>query len=97
ELEDVWGKTKQALRLITPEGDLNTRQRAEAQLAQTLPRLPDAAFAKTKRQLQKPEMLNYLDHVQRQIEALPFAEEVKQAAVRQESLRRQPEVLQGEG
>ena len=35
--------------------------------------------------------------VQRQIEALPFAEEVKQAAVRQECLRRQPEVLQGEG
>jgi hypothetical protein len=59
--------------------------------------LPDAAFAKTKRQLQKPEMLHYLDHVQRQIEALPFAEAVKQAAVRQECLRRQPEVLKGEG
>lgn len=97
ELEDAWSKTKQALRLVTPEGDLNTRQRAEAQLAQTLPRLPDADFAKTKRQIQKPEMLNYLDHVQRQIEALPFAEEVKQAAVRQECLRRQPEVLKGEG
>jgi hypothetical protein len=97
ELEDTWSKTKQALRLVTPEGDLNTRQRAEALLAQTLPRLPDADFAKTKRQIQKPEMLNYLDHVQRQLEALPFPEEVKQAAVRQECLRRQPEVLQGEG
>jgi len=97
ELEDAWGKTKQALRLVTPEGDLNTRPRAEALLAQTLPQLPDGAFAKTKRQLQKPEMLNYLDHVQRQIEALPFPEEVKHAAVRQECLRRQPEVLKGEG
>jgi len=97
ELDEAWSKTKQALRLVTPEGDLNTRQRAEAQLAQTLPRLPDADFAKTKRQIQKPEMLNYLDHVQRQIEALPFTEEVKQAAVRQECLRRQPEVLNGEG
>ncbi len=97
ELEDAWSKTKQALRLVTPEGDLNTRQRAEAQWAQLLPRLPDADFAKTKRQLQKPEMLNYLDHVQRQIEALPFTEEVKQAAVRQECLRRQAEVLSGEG
>jgi hypothetical protein len=97
ELEDAWSKTKQALRLVTPEGDLNTRQHAEALLAQTLPRLPDADFAKTKRQIQKPEMLNYLDHVQRQIKALPFTEEVKQAAVRQECLRRQPEVLKGEG
>lgn len=97
ELEDAWGKTKQALRLVTPEGDLNTRPRAEALLAQTLPQLPDVAFAKTKRQIQKPEMLNYLDHVQRQIEALPFTEEVKHAAVRQECLRRQPEVLKGEG
>jgi len=97
ELEDAWSKTKQALRLVTPQGDLNTRPRAEAQLAQLLPRLPDADFAKTKRQLQKPEMLNYLDHVQRQIEALPFTEEVKQAAVRQECLRRQAEVLKGEG
>ena len=37
-LDDAWGKTKQALRLVTPEGDLNTRERAEAQWAQTLPR-----------------------------------------------------------
>ena len=42
-------------------------------------------------------MLNYLDHVQRQIEALPFPDEVKKAAVRQEALRRRPELLQGKG
>jgi hypothetical protein len=42
-------------------------------------------------------MLNYLDRVQQQIAALPFADEVKQAAVRQECLRRCPELLQGEG
>jgi hypothetical protein len=97
DLEDTWSKTKQALRLVTPEGDLNTRPHAEALLAQTLPQLPDSAFAKNKRQIQKPEMLNYLDYVQRQIEALPFPLEVKQAAVRQECLRRQPGVLKGEG
>ncbi len=97
ERECVWQKTKEALPLFTPTGELNTRQRAEAVLAQTLPQLPDSDFAKTKRQLQKPEMLNYLDHVQRQIEALPFPDEVKKAAVRQEALRRRPELLQGEG
>src|SRR5260370_736043 len=61
-----------------------------------LPQLPDSDFAKTKRQLQKPEMLNYLDRVQQKIAVLPFPEEVKQAAVRQEGLRRRPEALQGE-
>ena len=94
--ERHWQQTKEALRLVTPTGELNTRQRAEAVLAQTLPQLPDSDFAKTKRQIEKPEMLNYLDHVHEQIEALPFPEEVKQAAVRQECLRRRPEALRGE-
>ncbi len=92
----VWQQTKAALPLITPTGALNTRQQAEAVLAQTLPQLPDSDFAKTKRHLQKPEMLNYLDQVQRQLEALPLPAAVKQAAVRQEALRRRPELLQGE-
>jgi cell division septum initiation protein DivIVA len=96
EREQLWQKTKEALRLFTPEGELNTRQQATAVLETTLPLLPDA-FAKTKRQLQQPEMLNYLDHVQQQLAALPYPEEVKQAAVRQEGLRRRPELLQGEG
>ena len=94
--ERLWQQTKDALRLVTPAGDLNTRPQAEAVLAQTLPQLP-ATFAPVKRQLQKPEMLQYLDQVQRQLEALPFPEEMKGAAVRQEALRRRPEVLQGEG
>ena len=93
----VWQQTKEALRLVTPAGELNSRARAEAVLAETLPQLPDSDFAKTKRQVRKPEMLNYLDHVQRQLEALPFPDAVKQAAVRQECLRRRPELLQGEG
>jgi hypothetical protein len=92
--ERVWQQTKEALQLFTPEGALNTRARAEATLARTLPQLPDSDFAKTKRQLQQPEMLNYLDQVQRKLAALPFPEAVKQAAVRQEGLRRQPELLQ---
>src|SRR5262249_36709376 len=91
-----WQRTQEALRLFTPHGELNTRPAAEAVLAETLPQLP-AAFAKTKRHVQKPEMLNYLDQVQRQLEALPFPAEVKQAAVRQEGLWRRPELVQGEG
>jgi hypothetical protein len=96
ERERLWHQTKGALQLVTPTGELNTRQQAEGVLAQTLPQLPDSDFAKTKRQLQKSEMLNYLDRVQQKIAALPFPEEVKQAAVRQEGLRRRPEALRGE-
>ena len=38
-----------------------------------------------------------MDRVQEKIAALPYADEVKQAAVRQEGLHRRPEALQGEG
>jgi len=96
ERERLWQKTKQALQLFTPDGELNTRQQAEAVLAETLPQLPDSDFAKTKRHVQKPEMLNYLDRVQEKLAALPFAAEVKQAAIRQEGLRRRPEALRAE-
>jgi hypothetical protein len=65
-------------------------------LAETLPQLPDKDFAKTKRQLQKPEMLNYLDRVEGQLQSLDYEEPLKQAAIRQEGLRRHPELLRGE-
>lgn len=94
--ERLWQQTKEAMRLVTPTGELNTREQAEAVLAQTLPQLPDSDFAKTKRQLEKPELFNYLDRVQQQLAALPLPEEVKQAAVRQECLRRRPDALQGD-
>jgi hypothetical protein len=96
QLEGVWEKTKTALPLFTPQGTLNTCAQAAAVLAETLPQLPDHAFAKTKKQLAKPEMLAYLDRVQEKLQALPYPEEVKQAAVEQEGLRRRPELLQGE-
>ena len=94
--ERLWQQTKEALQLFTPTGELNTRARAEAVLAETLPALSDSALAKSKRQLQQPEMLNYLDRVQQKIAALPFAEEVKEAAVRQEGLRHRPEAVRGD-
>lgn len=96
DLERTWQQTKDALPLVTPEGELNSRAKAEAVLAQTLPQLPDSDFAKCKRKLEQPEMLNYLDHVHDQLAAMPYPEEIKQAAVQQEALRRRPELLKGE-
>src|SRR5262249_39649365 len=46
--------------------------------------------------LQQPEMLNYLDRMQDRLGKLPFPKEVSQAAARQETPRRRPELLQGE-
>lgn len=96
DIEQAWEQTKGALRLITPEGELNTRAQAQAVLAQTLQQLPDSDFAKTKRCLQQPEMLNYLDRVEEQLKQLQIPTEIKDAAVRQEALRRRPELLRGE-
>ena len=96
QVEGVWRRTKEALRLHTPTGELNTRCQAEAELTATMAQLPESDFAKVKRQLHKPEMLNYLDRVHEKLAALAIPEEVKQAAVRQEGLRRRPEALQGD-
>jgi cell division protein FtsB len=96
DTELTWQQTKEALLLVTPAGELNSRTKAEAVLAQTLAQLPDSDFAKAKRQLQRPEMLNYLDRVHDQLQKLPFSEDVKHAALRQEALRRRPELVKGE-
>jgi hypothetical protein len=97
EMEGVWQRIKAALRLFTAEGELNTRAQAEAVLAETLPRLPANSFAKVQRTLTQAEVLNYLDHVQEKLAALPYAAEIKEAALDQERLQRCPDLLRGEG
>ena len=96
QTEHHWQQAKDALLPITPEGELNTRAQAEQRLAETLAQLPDNDFAKSKRTLQQTEMLNYLDRMNDRLAQLPFAAEVTQAAVQQETLRRRPELLQGD-
>src|SRR5215831_6298526 len=77
--DQAWQKVKQAVQLVTPEGELNTRARAEAALAAKL-----------------PQTLTYLDEVHRQLQALAVPAEVRDAAIQQETLRRRPELLQGD-
>jgi hypothetical protein len=93
----AWEQTKAAVQPFTPQGELNTRAQATAALAESLARLPDPAFAAVKRLLRQPEVLAYLDEVERRLAALPVPAEVRQAAVRQEGLRRRPELLRGTG
>ena len=94
-VEQAWRRTREALALFTPEGELNSRARAEAALARTLPLLPEADFAKAKRMLRQPQTLTYLDEVHRKLAALP-SPDLREAAVRLEGARRRPESSQGE-
>lgn len=96
EQDRLWSAAKAAVQLFTPEGTLNTRSRAEALLAEVLPQLPDASFATAKWLLLRPQTLTYLDEVQRKLDALPVPAELREAALRQEGLRRHPQRLQGD-
>jgi hypothetical protein len=95
--ERHWQAVQEAVQLFTPAGELNTRARGEALLAEALPPLPEATFAKAKRLLGQPETFTYLDEVQRRLAALPVPEAVRLAAVQQEGLRRRPEALSEPG
>jgi hypothetical protein len=92
--ERTWRQVQAALQPFTPAGDLNTREKAEQRLEELLPQLPDAEFAEVKRQLQRPQVLTYLDEIQRKRAALEVPPEVQQAALRHEGLRRHPELMQ---
>ena len=94
--ERTWRQVKGALQPFTPQGELNTRAKAEAVLAKTLPELPDKEFGKFKRLVRRPETLTYLDEIQRKLGELPLPSEVVKAAVRHEGLQRRPELLQRE-
>jgi hypothetical protein len=96
EQERLWNEAKAALLLVTPEGTLNTPERAERLVREALTPLPDADFGKSKRQLLEPQTYTYLKEVHRKLDALPAPAEIKEAAVKQECLRRRPELLQGE-
>jgi hypothetical protein len=97
EGERHWQAVKEAVQLFTPAGELNTRARAQALLAEALPHLPEPTFAKAKRLLGQPETFTYLDEVQRKLQALPVPAAVLPAAVQQEGLRRRPEALSEPG
>jgi hypothetical protein len=95
-VERAWRRTREALAPFTPEGELNSRARAEAELARALPLLPEADFAKAKRMLRRPQTLTYLDEAHRKLSALP-SPDLREAAVRLEGARRRPEGSQGDG
>jgi hypothetical protein len=95
--EGAFEQIRQALRPFTPQGELNSRQKAEQAVEALLPPLLGEQWDKFKRLLRRRETYSYLDRLEVQIQALPVSEEVREAAVRSEGLRQAPEQTQGAG
>jgi hypothetical protein len=95
--ERAWAEVSRGVRLVTPEGELNTRARAEAVIRAALPALAGPEWSKVRRVLASPALLTFLDRAQEKRAALPGPPEVVAAAVQVEGLRRQADGLRGEG
>jgi hypothetical protein len=96
--DEAWKRVRQeALPLFGPSGQLNTRAKAEAVLAEALPALDGREWAKVRRLLGRPGFFTFLDRVSGELAALPAAKELVQAAVEVEGARRRPEASAGPG
>jgi len=101
---DRWSAQEQAmerlragLRLFTAQGELNTPARAEAEVRAALAELTGPEWKRWKRRRIGPETFTFLTRVQEQLAALPIPVQLREAAVRVEGLKRQPQALRGEG
>jgi hypothetical protein len=94
--DEAFKRLRTGLRLFTPEGDLNTRARAQEVVQQALAGQSGAEWSRARRLL-GAEAFTFLDRVQEQMAALPVTTELREAAVQVEGLRRRPEALRGEG
>lgn len=90
-------QVRQALRPITPQGELNSREKAVEAVEAVLPDLLGEHFDKFERQLRRPETYAYLDRLKGKIAALEVAPEIREAVVAAEVIRHKPELAQGEG
>jgi hypothetical protein len=95
--ERILEQIRRALLPFTPEGELNSRERALATVEALAAQLDGEHWDKFKRQLRRPETYTYLDRLGEKIEALPVCPEVREAVVQSEGIRQNPELVQGEG
>jgi hypothetical protein len=91
--ETAWNQVKAAFAFFTPEGRLNDRGQAEAVVAAALPQLSGAAWAKTRRLLQRRESFTFLDQAQTRLTDLGLDPDLLSALLDLEGLRRQPRRL----
>lgn len=86
--EKAWQQAAQALEVFCPDGRLNDRACAEAQIARALPELTDPEWAKTRRFLQDRRCLTFLDRLHEQLQQAEPNVELREALVHLWWLRR---------
>jgi hypothetical protein len=88
-VEAAWKQAEVALGVFRPDGRLNDRAWAEAQVAPALPMLVGRAWVKVRNHLQTPESFTFLDRMHSELARIPVSEELRDALVRLWWLRRQ--------
>jgi hypothetical protein len=88
-VEAAWKQAEVALGVFRPDGRLNDRAWAEAQVAPALPMLVGRAWVKVRNHLQTPESFMFLDRMHSELARIPVSEELRDALVRLWWLRRQ--------
>ena len=68
-LESAWGRVHAALDLFGPDGRLNDRSRAQAEIAAALKELSGPDWAKVRNYLSDPRSLAFLDRMHRRLES----------------------------
>jgi hypothetical protein len=95
--EKSFERLRAGLRLWIPDGQLNTPERAEAEVRAALAELTGPEWSRLRTRLVGPKAFTFLKRVQEQLAALPVSAQLREAAVRVEGLRRQGEGLRGAG
>jgi len=85
----AWKRTEPALSLFRPDGQLNDRSWAQAQIAAALPGLSGSEWSKVRGFLQAEESFTFLDRLHGQLTQLRLADELRAALVGLWWLRRQ--------
>ena len=68
-LESAWGRAHAALELFGPDGRLNDRSHAEAEIAAALADLTGPDWSKVRNFLNDPRSLSFLDRMHRRLES----------------------------
>lgn len=94
--ERSWQRLREGLNLFTPDGELNSRAKVEALIADVLPQLEGKDWDKVRRCLKRPEICTYLDRLEKKLAELPIAPEVREILVEAEGISRRPELTHDE-
>jgi hypothetical protein len=97
KVQRAFEKISQALRPMTPEGKLNTRELSKQAVDAVLPELSGELWGKFRRCLEQEESYAYLDGVEAQIAGLKMSEDLREAVVGSEGVRQNPALVEGEG